>query len=50
MTSTSRLEIIKSKPIGDGLDAFRDSFKEGCDELSLSCNTNAARQMNTEGW
>lgn len=32
----SRSEVIRSKLIGDGLNAFRDTFKSLCEDLELS--------------
>jgi hypothetical protein len=33
MAALSRPEILKSKPIGDGLHAFRDAHKSNYEEL-----------------
>jgi hypothetical protein len=35
MSTQSRLQIIQSKPIGNGLDAFRNSFSSICEHIDI---------------
>ncbi|KAL2220563.1 hypothetical protein M432DRAFT_543140 [Thermoascus aurantiacus ATCC 26904] len=46
--SLSRAEIIRTKPIGGGLDKFRDSFKSTCQDLGLPDSFSALRQLENE--
>ncbi|KFZ02079.1 hypothetical protein V500_00447 [Pseudogymnoascus sp. VKM F-4518 (FW-2643)] len=48
MVST-RSEVIKSKPIGDGLNVFRDSFNSLCKELGVSSSVDGLQQIGDEG-
>ena len=48
MTNLSRSEIIRSKPIGEGLNAFRDSFSSAGDP-GTSSSLDAAHQRGNEG-
>src|SRR5712691_8051718 len=36
MSNLSSSEIIRSNPIGDGFDAFRNSFNAACGNLNIS--------------
>jgi hypothetical protein len=49
MAIRSRSQIIQSKPIGDGLNGFRDSFNSICKELGISNSLKALDQMGNEG-
>ena len=49
MANLSRSEVIKSKPIGDGLNVFRDSFKSLCEELGVSTSVDGLQYIGHEG-
>ena len=49
MANLSRSEIIKTKPIGEGLDNFRDSFNLTCQDLGISSPLDAWDQIGSEG-
>lgn len=49
MANLSRSEIIRSKPIGKGLDAFRDSFEPVGVALDIPSSLDALYQMGNEG-
>jgi hypothetical protein len=49
MLDQPRLEIIKAKPIGKGLDAFRHSFNSISDELGPSNSLEVLNRLSTEG-
>ncbi|OCK90889.1 uncharacterized protein K441DRAFT_577710 [Cenococcum geophilum 1.58] len=46
MVNRSKLEIIKAKPIGKGLNAFRGSFNLLCRDLSIPCCVDLAHLTN----
>ncbi|OBT44352.1 hypothetical protein VE00_05845 [Pseudogymnoascus sp. WSF 3629] len=47
--ASTRSEVIKSKPIGDGLNVFRDSFNSLCKELGVSYSVDGLQQIDDEG-
>jgi hypothetical protein len=49
MLDQATLDIIKAKPIGNGLDAFRDSFKSVVNGLGLLASSDALNQISDEG-
>jgi hypothetical protein len=49
MANLSRAEVIKSKPIGDGLNVFRDSFNSLCKDLGLSSSVDGWQRIGHEG-
>lgn len=49
MTDNSQAKIIEESPIGNGLDAFRASFKSICEGRSLSCTSDALNHLTQEG-
>ncbi|KAL5354469.1 hypothetical protein ACLOAV_000558 [Pseudogymnoascus australis] len=49
MADLSRSEVIRSKPIGDGLNVFRDSFKSLCEELEISTSVDGLQYISHEG-
>ncbi|KAE8353895.1 hypothetical protein BDV28DRAFT_97792 [Aspergillus coremiiformis] len=48
MSSLSKAEIIKTKPIGVGLDAFRDSLTSACADAAIPCSVDSLRQIDAE--
>jgi hypothetical protein len=42
-------EIIKSKPIGEGLAAFRDVFRSTCADLGVPGSADGVQQIDKEG-
>lgn len=49
MAHPSRLEIIKTNPIGERLNAFRETFEATCKDLGLPSTLDALRQIDSEG-
>src|ERR1700735_2315551 len=49
MANLSKSEIIKTKPIGDGLNGFRDSFKQTCQDLGLPSSLDSLHQIGDQG-
>ena len=49
MANLSRLEIIKTKPIGEGLNDFRDAFNLTCRDLGVSSSFDTLHQIGDEG-
>lgn len=49
MANLSRSEVIRSKPIGNGLNVFRDSFKSLCEELGISTSVDWLQHIGHEG-
>lgn len=49
MTEQTRSNVIKSYPLGNGLDAFRASFHRICDEYNLLPSPNAVERFSREG-
>ena len=49
MADQSRSEIIKCRPIGEGLNGFRDSFKSTYDCKGISSSFEALDQLGNEG-
>ena len=49
MANLSQLEIIKSKPIGEGLNGFRDSFNSTCKDPGVSNSLDALYQIDNKG-
>ncbi|KAE8154788.1 hypothetical protein BDV25DRAFT_135431 [Aspergillus avenaceus] len=48
MSSLSKAEIIKTKPIGVGLDAFRDSLTIACTDAGVPCSVDSLHQLDTK--
>ncbi|KAL4746985.1 hypothetical protein BDW72DRAFT_24952 [Aspergillus terricola var. indicus] len=48
MALSSRADIIKTKPIGEGLSAFRDNLALTCKESELAYSVNSISQLNAE--
>ncbi|KAI9368690.1 hypothetical protein BJX61DRAFT_550232 [Aspergillus egyptiacus] len=48
MARSARADIIKTKPIGEGLSAFRQNLALTCKESGLACSTDSVRQLNAE--
>ncbi|KAK0621573.1 hypothetical protein B0T17DRAFT_295605 [Bombardia bombarda] len=48
MMDQSQSEIIKSNPIGKGLDPFRATFISICEERSISCSPDALGQLDRQ--
>ncbi|PVH91225.1 hypothetical protein DM02DRAFT_577221, partial [Periconia macrospinosa] len=48
MTVSSRLEILQSKPIGDGLNGVHDSFNSICQDVGISASLQALDQIGSE--
>ena len=49
MLDQPRLEIIRDKPIGKGLDAFRNSFNSTAEEFGLPSSLEVLDRLSTEG-
>jgi hypothetical protein len=49
MASSSRLQIFKSKPIGDGLNSVRNSFNSLCREQQIPASASALDRIGIEG-
>jgi hypothetical protein len=49
MVNASDLEIVKIKPIGDGLAAFRDAFRSTCADLGIPESADAVQQIVDKG-
>jgi len=49
MANPSEFEIIKSKPIGEGLTAFRDAFRSTCANLGILESQDAVQQIIDKG-
>lgn len=49
MVNLYRLEIIKTNPIGEGLNAYCDSFDTTCKDLGMSSSVDALHQIGNEG-
>lgn len=49
MADPSRLEIIKSKPIGEGLTAFRDAFRSTYADLGVPGSAGGVQQIDKGG-
>ena len=49
MAIQSQLQIIQSKPIGEGLDGFRDSFNSICEDIGIPNSSQALDQVENEG-
>lgn len=49
MANPSSSEIIKSKPIREGLSPFRNSFNSICKGLGLSSSLDAVHKIDNEG-
>lgn len=45
----SRSEVINSKPIGNGLNVFRDSFKSLCGDRRVSTSVDGLQHIGPEG-
>ncbi|KUI73383.1 hypothetical protein VM1G_08934 [Cytospora mali] len=48
MAEETRAEIIKTHPIGEGLDTFRTSFRSICESKSIVCTPDALGQLGQE--
>ena len=49
MVDLSRLEIIRSKPIGEGLTAFRDAFRSTYADLGVPGSAGGVQQIDKGG-
>ena len=49
MAALSKSEIIKSKPIGEGLAAFHEAFRSSCIELGVPASTDGVQQIIDRG-
>ena len=49
MANLSRSEVIRSKPIADGLKVFRDSFNSLCEGLGVSPSADGLQRIDHEG-
>lgn len=49
MPTPSTLDITRSKPIGKGLDAFRDSLTSACGDAGILCSVEYLGQIDNEG-
>ena len=49
MADRSKLEIIKTKPIGKGLNTFRDSFNSVCRDSGIPGDIDSLDQIGNEG-
>jgi hypothetical protein len=49
MADSSRLEISKSKPIGEGLAVFRDAFRSTCADLGIPKSADSVQQIIDKG-
>ncbi|KFY03126.1 hypothetical protein V490_00273 [Pseudogymnoascus sp. VKM F-3557] len=49
MASLSKSEVIRSKPIADGLSVFRDSFNALCEGLGVSTSLDGLQRIGHEG-
>lgn len=49
MIKLSRSEIIKVKPIGDGLNAFCDALESSCEDFRLSTSMDGFHRVDIEG-
>jgi hypothetical protein len=49
MFDQTALEIIRTKPIGSGLDAFRNSFSSVAKELDVPASTEAFNHIGDKG-
>ncbi|KAH7111887.1 hypothetical protein B0J11DRAFT_543203 [Dendryphion nanum] len=48
MSSQSRLEIIQSKPIGNRLKGWRDSFNTACENYNIPASLQALNRLDHE--
>lgn len=49
MARPSKAEVIENKPIGDGLNAFRDSLISLCETSGLPCSIESLPKLDPEG-
>ena len=49
MVNASDLEIVKTRPIGDGLAAFRDAFRSTCADLGIPESADTVQQIIDKG-
>lgn len=49
MSTQSWSQIIKSKPIGEGLSGFRNTFNSICEEKGIPTSSQALGQVGYEG-
>lgn len=49
MAQLSKREIIESRPIGDGLNAFRDEFVSTCRSSGLPCSVQSVHELDHDG-
>lgn len=49
MANLSRSEAIRCKPIGDGLNVFRDSFRSLCEDRGVSTSVDGLQHIGHEG-
>lgn len=49
MAALSESDIIKSKPIGEGLAAFHDAFRSTCADFGVPASVNGVQQIIDKG-
>ncbi|KAB8213789.1 hypothetical protein BDV33DRAFT_184036 [Aspergillus novoparasiticus] len=49
MALLSKREIIESRPIGDGLNAFREEFLLTCRSSGLPCSIQSVHELDHDG-
>lgn len=49
MALLSKREIIEFRPIGDGLNAFRDEFVSTCRSSGLPCSVQSVHELDHDG-
>ena len=49
MSTPSRSQVIQSKPIGEGLSGFRNTFNSICEDKGIPTSTQALDQVGYEG-
>ena len=49
MSTQSRSQAIQSKPIGEGLDGFRNTFNSICDDIGVPSSSQALDKVGYEG-
>lgn len=49
MAALSESEIVKSKPIGDGLAAFRDLFRSTCEGFGIPPSADRVQEVIDKG-
>lgn len=49
MSTQSRSQVVQSKPIGEGLNGFRKTFKSTCKNVGIPTSSQALKQVGYEG-